>query len=168
MTLADAPLPLDYKPQPNPPPRPRANDPAIRRQAVETIMPEIIAWFAEDWRERDREEIMAQIAAVVTEHDGYAACRVLERKGWDPNADLVEILDGLSTWQAEREAVAAWVAANLIQPTLAIGDRVTAPQIGEGEIILIDEEHATYGIRTPACRSNSDFLIPYEDCRSAS
>lgn len=142
------PLPLEYKTQPNPPPRPKLRDQEVLRAAAESAMPRIIEWLAEDWREADREDYVDDLIAAVALWDGYKAARVLERKGWEPDADLVEILDdGCWGYRAHQEAQRAWVEANKIEPTYAAGDVVKTPH-GVGPIVGIHLDTAHYTVQT--------------------
>lgn len=142
------PLPLEYKTQPNPPPRPKESDEAVRRAAAELAMPEIIDWLAEDWREDQREGYVCDLMSVLTLWDGYEAARALERKGWSPDAELVEILsDGCWTDKVVEDAVCAWVEANKITPQFAVGDIVKTPQ-GVGPITAIRSDMARYTVQT--------------------
>lgn len=171
--MTEQPLPLDYVEQPNPPPRPTFSDPAVRRAAAEEILPEIIKWLGPDWHEAEREDYLEDLMGIVFEWDGYDAARALERKHWDPDADLVEILDGGWGSRALRRAVAAWVEANKITPQLSVGTTVRARPRGDiGKITGIDLKHATYTVAIPEfLRKHPDqegraagIVVPFEAC----
>ena len=146
--MDEQPLSLDFKEQPNPPPRPSRRDKAICRAAAEACLDgAIIAWAGKDYKPDDREEWINDLASVIDLGDAYDAARDLERSHWKVNFELCEILDGSWIWDAEDMAVRSWVAANLIKPKFEIGAIVTTSR-DRGEIVLVDEERATYVIQT--------------------
>lgn len=170
-TQIDTPLPLDY--QPNPPPRPTRYDAAVKRAAAERMMPEIVEWLGKDWKEADREEYISDLIGIAHLWDGYEAAKELERgHHWAADAQLVEILDGATAaWVAENEAVKAWVETNQIKPALAVGDRVATKRQGEGAIVAIHLDTATYVVQTDEYLAErpqqaglrGGYVIAYED-----
>lgn len=166
-------LPLGYAAQPNPPKRPTRYDPSIKRQAAERLLPEIIQWLGKDWRETDREDYLADLVRVITIYDGYEAARTLERDcHWQPDFELVEILDGArAVTIAEDIAIKAWVEANRIAPLFAIGDQVSTKH-GAGKIVAIDAERAAYVVQTaeflashPKSKRADGIVINFEEAR---
>lgn len=60
--------------------------------------------------------------------EGYEFARNLERShDWSPDSELVEILDGYSTHEAEAECIQEWIDANGAQPKHAIGTKIILP-----------------------------------------
>lgn len=170
--MTEQPLPLDFKEQPNPPPRPSQRDEAIRRAAAETCLDDaIIAWAGSTYRPEEREDWIADLAAVI-EDDGYHAARALDHKGWYPNSELCEILDGSWLWKAERDAVRLWVTSNCIKPKLAIGAEADTIH-GRGTIVGIDPACALYTVQTDdwlaknpsQVGGSGGYVIPFENCK---
>lgn len=69
------------------------------RAAAERIWPQIAEWLRElgDDPDADRDTAIEHVAKAIRIGwgDGYKAARQLENDGWDPDARLVEILDGV-------------------------------------------------------------------------
>jgi hypothetical protein len=128
----------DQCPPAPPPPRPTQNDPAVIDAALARIWPEIVAWGIDE----DDEDSKGSIREGLDGHhlDGYAFARSLEHDGWDPDSQLVEILDGAShhLHTAHDKAVAAWVAEHGWPGVrLPVGTRVRAKvgsRMVEGEV----------------------------------
>jgi hypothetical protein len=149
-------LPLEYKEQPNPPRRPHSQDRRIRERAADLLMPEIIRWLGDDWREEQSDEYRKDLidALNCSDADGYALAVHLERHShWSPNAELVEILDSFPVWNAEQEAVKEWVAANQVKPKLGVGSFVKYGNV-TGVIVAIHSETAEYVVQTDAWLAN--------------
>ena len=102
-------------------------------------------------KDAERPEILEQLADVLTgcsDWDGYSLAVNLDRRFcWDPDAELVEILDGASgiQWDVYRKRLKAWVKENGITTELKVGDKVKTDRSGEhvGEIVSVDPEVAT-------------------------
>lgn len=145
------------------PPRPHLDDPDVLLAAVDQKWSVIVAWMvnngddAEDVR-RDADAIKQQFVDALENSDsGYGVCRTLDRDGWSPDDDLVEIMgDVLQACHGRlRVAEEKWVTANNIRSTLGVGDRVTVPKHSgstfssprvDGEIIDIDRAHGSYTV----------------------
>lgn len=141
-------LPLftaEQLPPPPAPPRPKRSDPAVLDAAVELLWPSVLAWLSRD--EPCGEDEHAEAKAELRERigwysDGYELARALD--DWDPDADLVEILDAADhrVYQAHSAAVEAWVAKYGIATPLTPGTRVkakTGGRVVEGEIAASDK-----------------------------
>ena len=166
-------LPLGYAVQQNPPRRPNEHDHAIKVAAVEAIMPEIIEWLGDDWREHQREGTMTDLLSVVHESDGYRAASALEKSnGWTPDEQLVDILGSLFShlFSARDAAVKRWVEANRVEPKLNVGTPVQVPtnEIGEGVITKVEPLIGCYLVMTDELRlrepKSLGYLIAYERC----
>lgn len=145
------------------PPRPQINNPAVLLAAVDQKWDVIIAWMVsngddtEDVR-RDADAIKQQLVdALVNSDSGYDVCRTLDRHGWSPDDELVELMgDVLQACHGRlRVAEEAWVTTYSIRPALGVGDRVTVPKHPgstlsgprvDGEIIDIDRARGTYTV----------------------
>lgn len=168
-------LPLGYGTQPNPPPRPKESDPAVLKAAAERYLPAVIAWVGNEWRDEMRDDTLESIIAAIEDMpDGYERARALDNEGWEPDAELVEILDMDHIAPAHAEAVKAWVDANQIKPRFAVGDRIAIPPGEIGTISYVDTDQARYTVKTeaflkknPHCAGDvrSGYLIPFEQCR---
>jgi hypothetical protein len=146
--------------------RPTSRDPAVKERAIAEIAAACAEWAkdkAEDWLEPLRKCRLYE--------DAYQIARDLERYAYvDPDFELVEILTGAShsVWQAERDAVKAWVAECGIVAPLTAGTRVGCSR-GVGEITSIREDEASYIVLPDAERDDPKFsrgggwLIHYED-----
>ncbi|OGT54683.1 MAG: hypothetical protein A3E01_10045 [Gammaproteobacteria bacterium RIFCSPHIGHO2_12_FULL_63_22] len=105
-------------------PRPKELDESVCRRAAEILAPHIHEWL--DGKD-DLEGIVADLMRIRSwPNDGYSFAKELERLHYEPDAVLVELLDGSCAMRkAHEEAVRAWVIANGITPALATGDRCT-------------------------------------------
>lgn len=135
--------------------RPDHCNPAILEQAAREIAQDmrgldgdLDAWIA---------DIADALAAEAPVFDAYRIGKVLEHKhGWDVDMDTVQALDAASCTvsQLVRAATAQWVAQCAIRPQLVVGDLVCVlarDRAGRkaqylGEIVEIDEVHATYTV----------------------
>lgn len=175
MSDTNTPLPLDYQEQPNPPPRPTIRDPRVRRNAVEDLLPDVIDWYGRNWRESEREEVIADLMTIISEPDGYQAARALEQRShWECNSELVEILDGGWYHTAVDDAVREWVRYNLITPKFAVGD-IVKTRHGTGPIVAIYADLATYTVQTNAflqkhpdqAGKSGGHIVAFENCEAA-
>lgn len=148
--MTEQPLPLVLPRQTNPPPRPTRRDRCVLRRAAEMMAQDVILWFGDDWDD-DHEGLIEQLAeamALSLDSDGYQIARYLENNfHWEPNAELVEILDGHGIYEAHDELVAKWVEINGVQADRCLGDMV-GTRHGVGPIVGIDKAHATYTVQT--------------------
>lgn len=129
----------NYKPQMiTDNPRPKRNDDAIIAVAAKLLAPAVKEWCENDtatleWIERDLRDAMRWRCT-----DGYDLARALDTKGYQPDAALVEILDGAGhcEYKAHQAAEIEWLkTAGLTAP--AIGAQVSFEQSGktiEGEV----------------------------------
>lgn len=125
------------------PRRPSIYDTAVIQAGVESSWPEIAAWFGDD-APVEESEVAKHKADLVEafgrgEDDPYRVARRLERSGWDPDADLVEVI-GSVAWKihgAHKAAVRAWVAAGGVAADLPAGTKIRHRDLGGhvGEIV---------------------------------
>lgn len=123
-------------------PRPTQHDDKVIRLAAETSLPDLKKWLgSEAGLYKDCGLLADLIGAVVWDDDGFGRAQYFEEKGYSPDSGLVEILDNIDLWEAERELVAEWVkASNLAAPYL-IGTIVEIDKT-TGEITAHDERLA--------------------------
>lgn len=129
------------------------------------------------------ESLVAAIADALAQEaplfDAYRITRALEdNHGWACDRDTVSTFDdaGHVVARLVLEATANWVARCAIKPRLKVGDPVKIDTKGsralkgpcDGEIIAIDEQHATYTVMVPVlghvrtgCGTHG-LIVPYE------
>lgn len=132
-------------------PRPSRYDKAIRSAAAEALLPEIEQWIGDAIGDAER----ARIVRVLSDRcgdDGYEIAREFEHEGFQPDAHLVEILDGFDSSATHAKAVREWLAETGAKPRLVIGASVAIPaRMKEhenvvGEIVRVDERSGEYTI----------------------
>lgn len=147
-------------------PRPKEHEKAIREAAVALILPEVLAWLGED--AGDEESVKKDLLkATGWCLDGYEISKDLDQIGWDPDAELVEIMDGFSfkVFEAHRNALKEWVIANNVTLSLRVGTIVTVPQKlaekypGTWTIARLEPETAQYAVAYPGGESNNGCYI---------
>lgn len=129
------------------PKRPGRHEEAITKRAVEMLLPEVRNWLGDEADERILTDLID--AAKYGNDEGYELARSLERRGYSPDAELVEILDSMTLcrYEAHKKAVAAWVRAHDLRLDLAIGSPVSLVVSGKnqvGEIRDLRPETAEY------------------------
>lgn len=90
--------------------RPSDNDELFLKLVAEQIYPDVARWLAPD--DHDKDSVMDDLVDILSnEQDGYKLAHDLDHKGWDPDAELVEILDGVSHHRhtIESAMTALWV-----------------------------------------------------------
>jgi len=125
--------------------RPTWNDPAVIKATAERLLPEVLGWLVSQGpREADDGSVMRELEWGLGGYlDGYAIAKRLD--SWDPDAELVGILDGASRHSLEAldDAIAAWVRDNNVTIPLVVGDLVrNARGRWDGEVIDLKPETA--------------------------
>ncbi len=163
------------------PPRPKRSDPEVHAAAVDGMWPPVREWIEgrdrggpidDDEAEQSKECLRS---ALEWEECGYKIAVVLERDGWDPDAELVEIL---SRWaavlsDAHHDAVAEWVKANGIKCQFQVGAMVNVSRLGVGEVVRVNDDDATITVFYKSrghVREGSGtrgHLVAYEDAVAA-
>ena len=144
--------------------RPRRHDAETLDLATELVVADLWNAFRNDLNldEAAREDVREVIE--FDGDDGYRFARALERKGWDVDASMVEVLNSCRISDALDKRIAAWVAKEGIVPLFKVGDHVplridehigrppdwTGEDTVDGEIIRIDEVHGDYIVRVAA------------------
>lgn len=141
--------------------RPTRHDEGVVREAAKLIAAECGRWDSDTGPEEWIEDLVK-----VRHHwdDGYKFARALENSCHvDPDADLVDILDGAYSHLAmvhDRET-RKWVGIVGFQPAHAVGDVVTCSQ-GTGPINDIRVETAQYVVDVKRS-GNGGYIINAED-----
>lgn len=102
-------------------------------------------------------------------NDGYELARNLERQGWDPSAETVELLDAFDSYlhKNQRLAELAWAEENNIRPPFAVGTTVMflSGEVKTGVIAgIYEHEAASYLIQTPNHTDMQRAIVKFEDC----
>jgi hypothetical protein len=133
------------------PQRPGRYEDEISKRAAELLLPAVQRWLGSEADERTLPEL---IKATRIYDEGYEIARALELRGYSPDAELVEILDGMFLFrlQAHEEAVKNWVKAHDLRLDLAPGAAVSIVVNGKphiGEIRSRNEATAEYTVMVP-------------------
>lgn len=129
------------------PARPTRNDPAILGEVANRLADDVLKWLGD--KHTKREEVVSDLIKCIRGgySNGYAIARDLERRcGYDPNSELVDILDGAPFYDVHKSAVKAWVAEHAITAAFAVGAEVDTPH-GRGEITQVNADIAEYLVR---------------------
>lgn len=129
--------------------RPKLSDGYIAKAAAEDLLPELMEWA--EAGESERANYLADATEVMKHawlQNGYQLARDLERKGYDPDARLVEILDGATSLLSNRHhrAVKDWVKGWNVTVPWSIGQMAKVKARGKeyiGEVTAIREDEAT-------------------------
>lgn len=152
---------------PTKPARPNSRNEAALRIAAASLA-KIVSrdWDVDGFSD---EEIAADLLKAITKSfpmDGYAIAKSLEDYcGWDPDAALVEILDGAS-WEvdgARDGLIAEWVLQNNVIVPFAVGDQVASPK-GVGMVTEVNALLAKVNVHTPDQKPNSAWVFDAEQC----
>jgi hypothetical protein len=162
-------LPLAYKEQIHPPKRPGLYDERVIRRAAEQVLPEVIEWLEDDYKEQDKDIILSDLTKAFKRAysgEGYEVTKALDRLGWSCDAQLVEICNGSALYIARDEIVKEWVEANKIKPKLRLYDRVIVKPRGEQTVGIIERiylDRAEYVIKSKG--KNFSYVYPYESVK---
>lgn len=144
--------------------RPNSYDPKIITAAVREILPDVVRWLADD--RVSQHDLLNDLVRVLSGScDGYRAAKKMEDVGYEPDAELVEILDAYSTYSALRDAERRWVAENNIAAVFAVGTVVKARWGGRpivGPICEIHSETAHYIVQHDPAQ-NGGAVVCFED-----
>lgn len=154
--------------------RPSKSDCIVKRRALEMFMPRVKDYLGDDWSESEAPHIEKQIMEVLDEFsDGYSMARELERKGWEEDRGLVDLMDDGEAClrKAHEEIQGQWIKCYGIGPKREIGDRVVADiyeRKGQvGEISKFYPDSTRYGVRYPDQPETSCYLVEYDDVKDA-
>lgn len=145
--------------------RPNMAEKYVQQRAAELCLSDIRRWqpVAND----DERELMDDLMKVLGSHrNGYELAKELERRcGWDPDADLVAILDNCSycCTQAINELTRQWVICLGIKPAHAVGDRVRLSMSygghKDGLVVKVNAEQASYGVRVTGQSETAHWVV---------
>ena len=128
--------------------RPKRTDDDVIAQAAERLADELMRWADATENRAGYVEDAKKVIEKCTYHNSYELAKDLEFKGYTPDTELVEILEGASLhlYASHQKAVAAWVqAGGITAPVVCIGDMVSFERQGKrisGEITRIEEQTA--------------------------
>lgn len=146
--------------------RPTRRDEVVRRRAAEMALPEVKAWMGSTEGESDA-SIVETLMNVIGCGDGFTIAKALDDKGWNADAELVELMDRGFVRDAESELIKQWVQCVGVKPKHAIGETVTMlcgfQGANRGVIVDVREDEATYGIHTASQTEKQRWVIAYED-----
>ena len=124
------------------PARPTEKDPRVAQALVPLMLPRVTEWCLSSGDESAKDpanqaEIGEQLeeAFGATDCDGYALAKYLnDRFYWDPDVDLVDILDSAGHRQGEvlRQLTDAWIRETGLQPKHTVGDQVKIQYASRG------------------------------------
>jgi hypothetical protein len=148
--------------------RPTRYDECVKRRAAELALPEVKQWLGQGFATDD--EIIEDLMDCIGEDDGFAIVSELkERKHWECDSQLVEILDGNFIHTAKDELEKQWVKCLGVKLDIPIGTQVQFKnpkrlRMGtSGEVVKHYPESAKYGVRTPDQPKTSNWILLPED-----
>lgn len=100
-------------------------------EAAKELLPSVMGWLQSegDDHEENKDQILQDLKKILSNYDldGYALARELD--DWNPNAELVEILDHASVLisKAEKKLIRQFIEENDIKPRLSKGMEVNVP-----------------------------------------
>jgi hypothetical protein len=151
-------------------PRPKITDDVIIEAAAKRLLKPVTEWLAEAGDEDESNTLEELKAAIKFESDGYDIAKYLDRKGWMPNARLVEILDQAfsAKHSALAEACKAWVIATgakeIPLETVVLWKKDSWPEPKEGIVTRnSDEGKSTVTFESYGQKRGSGYVIPWEE-----
>jgi hypothetical protein len=164
----------------NTPPRPKRHAPEILEAAAKKLAPDILKW-AQDGNDDELtlEQVVNDLKEILysPHRNGYQLAKDLEdRFHYDPDAELVEILDNAfyTISISHDEACKKWLEENPVEPP-AIGSQVIhtkKPQAGVGTIVSNSPEGRST-VRFPALghvdKGSGTYgsILPWEELQAA-
>ncbi len=137
-----------------PPPRPEKKD--CRQAAAEALADDVVAWLEETDGKQNRDNVVRDLLAVSAYDwcDGFQFASELQRQGWSPDAQLVEILASAASllWHAHDRATEAWVKEHQVRLNLE-KDTMDEAEVGDerklGRIIDLEAKRGCYIVNVP-------------------
>lgn len=131
--------------------RPSWNDLAVRELAADELLPQFAEWSGAELDEEQAAEVRKLLVDGMRWHgNGYDFAKEFESAGWEPDHDLVDLLENINTFGAHRKLVREWIAATGATPRLAVGTAVVLPEGKDagvaGEIVRVNEGDGTYTV----------------------
>jgi hypothetical protein len=140
--------------------RPQRYSKEVNTKVAELLWPKVLTWL-----EGEDADIQDVVDAVNFNRDGYAIARELDHAGWDPDADLVDILDQAEHFRYEviKKLSTLWVKENNLQGPV-IGVRVSwanGPKgRTEGGEVTDNHEDGRSSVKFPSGRT---YYVPWEE-----
>ena len=135
------------------PARPKRTDEEVTDLAAKRLVPEVMQWLGDHAEEQRTYEDLRKVLKWSIDDDGFELAQEMGRLGYEPDADLVEILDGAGRTDAHEAIVEEWVRAHDLRLALPIGAQVTA-QVNRktvtGEIVALYPKTAQYIVMVPS------------------
>lgn len=121
---------------------------------AELLLPRVMEWMNRTGSngEDDRDGVLAELTdALKWEHDGYQLAADLDDVGWEPDAELVAILNDAAfiRHSVRHKRVRQWVKDWDIKPAVLVGTKVHVRRgfgYVQGEVIATNAEDATYTV----------------------
>lgn len=134
--------------------RPTFND-EMRSELAKEIGKEIFEWCDGDTSLEDCISNCEEIFKCHSNDNGYELAKEFDDKGYSPDLQLVEILDGVWSTQSDliKKAVKKWVIEDAIKPQFEIGSNVIVKyghEKCEGTITGAYSETAEYQVAIPS------------------
>lgn len=158
--------------------RPSKRDSFVVAKAAEHGLDKVLAWLrqgGDDVPPDEVDTVKRDLAKALAgwDLDGYKIAKDLDDDGWEPDAELVEILSDGWSWvsKAHDTAVSEWVRIHN-PPLLPEGLPVAfkdGSRLVSGTIIRADHAHARYTINCPALGHGAAAgrIIDYENISPA-
>lgn len=147
------------------PRRPKYHDAVVVERAVERLVKPVQEWI--DLRAQFQPKDLKSQLTDCIHNNGYEYAKELEeRYGWEPDSDLVELLDRLDIQSAHQHVVRAWVTLYSVKIPFNIGDRVCTPTLRAGTVKDFDLSTAQLAVQSDENRDEGkDYrtLINFED-----
>jgi hypothetical protein len=141
-------------------PRPQRYSKEVNAKVAELLWPKVLTWL-----EGEDADIQDLVDAVNFNCDGYAIARELDHDGWDPDSDLVEILDQAEHFRygVLKDLSILWVKENNLQGP-DIGSRVNWAKGPKGatEGGEVVENHEDGKSSVKFCQART-YYVPWED-----
>ncbi len=158
-------------------PRPKRHSDESRRATALALLPDVQRWLNEPATrvEDSIAQMMSALQSCGSDLDGYRLARALEQThGWDPDAELVEILAD-ADFQADRIYEAEmkdWVLNNSVVLEHRLCAAVNIPTLshvhcGSWKVTSRRDEVARYGVCHPGMRCGEEYIVDAENVFAA-
>ena len=155
--------------------RPGRLSPPVIEQIALTLFAEIKQWlesYGDAISEREEMEAFGTLKRALSESsnwDGYALAKQLDELGWEPDAELVAILQDAErvSLTCYRETIIRWVKENKLKPKYKPSAHIEFKAPGTQEtlnakVMVVHPETLEYSIKLET-RSDPIHLVVYEE-----
>lgn len=153
------------------PKRPAFNSASVTKRTAERLLPKFQEWLDGDTSGSNLADLTRALES--GDLDGYDLAEKLKRKGYSPDAELVEILNEAMYQKSEahREEVEDWVRAHDLKLDLAVGTKVEISHKGQkhfGEIGGLYEKTAQYivTVKELGHAKNCGLILGFEEVKA--